>query len=315
MTQTNHPDPEEGAMSEQDTTETPTTEPPTTEGGATQGEAPPQTSQTPQSDAEDRHETPADVPLADQLRALKDEQAAYDAKLVEKAIADLEKLIGEVEAAKAGYTKADYDKLVAAQAALEAERKTLVKALEAALGDDIDAVKEVEASALGAIDQAAREVSVTSVALATKTVEAQATATAMAQAQAALDRWRKPKDSIEKRHKAAAALIEDIKKLRNGPHRGEAYWKLALGDRDRQGAQGFLHLLLKDPPDIAKPDNLDGKIVAAWDAFKAARAVDAAAQAELQGAQAAHKAAKADYDTKTKTIIDALAAREAPPAA
>ncbi|MGB3315254.1 MAG: hypothetical protein WBB85_12640, partial [Albidovulum sp.] len=188
-----------------------------------------------------------------------------------------------------------------------------------ALGDEIDAVKEVESDALGAIDRAAQEVSATAVALATKTAEAQGTAAALAQAQAALDRWRKPKDSIEKRHKAAAALIEDIKKLRNGPNRGEAYWKLALGDRDRQGAQGFLHLLLKDPPDIVKPDALDGKIVAAWDAFKSARATDAAAQAELQAAQAAHKAAKDDYDKKTKTIIktiiDALAAREAPPAA
>lgn len=298
-------------MSDQDTTETPTTE-----GEATQGETPPQ---TPQSEAEDRHTTPGEVPLADQLQALKDEQAAYDAMLVEKAIADLEKLIGEVEAAKAGYSKADFDKLVATQAAVEAERKTLLKGLEAALGDEIDAVKEIEASALAAIDQAAQEVSDTAEALATRTAEAQTTAAAMAQAQAALDRWRKPKDSVEKRHKAAATLIEDIKKLRNGHHRGEAYWKLALGDRDRQGAQGFLHLLLTDPPAIVKPDKLDGKIVAAWDDFKAARAVDAAAQTELKDAQAAHKAAKADYDTKTKTIIktiiDALAAREAPPAA
>lgn len=298
-------------MSDQDTIETPSTE-----GDAPQDEA---SLKTPSPKVEDRDEAPADVPLADQLQALKDEQAAYEAKLVEKAIADLEKLIGEVESAKKGYTNAEYDKLVAAQAALEAERKTLEKALEAALGDEVDAVKEVESDALGAIDRAAQEVSATAEALATRTAEAQGTSAALALAQAALDRWRKPKDSIEKRHKAAAALIEDIKKLRNGPNRGEAFWKLALGDRDRQRAQGFLHLLLKDPPDIVTPDALDGKIVAAWDAFAVARATDAAAQAELQAAQAAHKTAKDDYDKRTKTIIktivDALAAREAPPAA
>ncbi|MCP4448681.1 MAG: hypothetical protein GY811_25585 [Myxococcales bacterium] len=272
-----------------------------------------------QTETPRRHNPPQDASLEEQLAALKQEQAAFDAKLVAKAIADLEKLIDEVETAKKGYTQADYDALVAHQSALEDEMETLDKALKAALGDEIDEVMAIEATALEEIDAAGDKVEATAEKMSATIAVAEEKAAAMALAKAALDRWRRPADSIEKRQKAASALIEDIKKLRNGPHRGEAYWKLALGDRDRLGAQGFLQLLLKDPPQLVKPDELDGKIETAWAAFKQARAEAVAAQSEYEAAQAAHKAAKVDYDAKTKSIIktitDALAAREALPAA
>lgn len=272
-----------------------------------------------QTDAPCRHDPPQVASLKDQLAALKKEQAAFDAKLVEKAIADLEKLIDEVETAKKGYTQADYDALVAHQSALEDEMETLDKALKAALGDKIDAVEAVQVAKLEEIDAAAAKMETAADTASDMGVKAAKKAAKMAEAKAALDRWRKPADSIGKRQKAASNLIKEIWNLRNGPNRGEAYWKLALGDRDQLGAQGFLHLLLNDPPELVKPDHLDVKITAAWDVYNAASVEDAAAKADYAGAQADHKTAKADYHAKIKsiikTIIDALAALQAPPAA
>ena len=253
--------------------------------------------------------------LLDSLMAKRPDAVAAQ---VDADIADLTKLIAEVETAKAGYSKEAHAKLKAEEEYLKLETGKLSDSLKAALGPkEIDAIEQIEKNAVEEV-RAARAAADK----ARKDTEAKEGALADAQqdhaaAKARLDIWRKPADSIGKRLKQAQALLTQSKELRNGPHRGEAYWRLAMGEFDELADEEFLHLVLKLPPPIVPPDELEAKIVAAWGRYKQTRSAAVRAGVELENARAKQKAAEAVHAARSKSLVkaiaDALAKREAAP--
>ena len=97
--------------------------------------------------------------------------------------------------------------------------------------------------------------------------------------------------------------------------RGEAYWKLALGNHADVPGQEFLNIVLTRPPEVIQPNDLRGRIRSAWKEFREARIEAAKADAALVTAQAELKQKEADFADKSKNLIkaiaEALAKREA----
>jgi hypothetical protein len=267
-------------------------------------------------------ESSTEKSLQEQLQELKDSQSTAAAARAEAAqvgedIADLEKLIVEAEAAAASYEKL-HETLQDKEAQLKAESQALINALTAVLGTDgIAAIRGIVTEQIKVVTDAETARNDAQAAVDTARDDAAEKAKALENAKAELDTWRKPGASIDKRLKLAEGLISDIKKLRNGPNRGEAYWKLALGGHGQVPGQEFLNKVLEDKPEVIAPDALQDRILEAWNEFRAARTAAATSDATLGVAQQALKSAEADFAAKSKNLIKAtkgaLAEREAAP--
>jgi hypothetical protein len=274
--------------------------------------------------------------LADLLSALKEQRPEAAALQVDDDIADLEKLIADANAAKASYDEEAFNRLAAEQNRLIGEKDALKRSLVAALEEvevPVGDLEKIEGEQLCVVLNAKQAVEDAEALVETKKATAKEKSEEFADAKASLDLWRKPADSIAKRHKRAQTLIDEIKKLRNGPKRGEAYWKLALGCPQEitrfgcpeglsvQGCpeafseQDFLHKVLDLPPPIVDPADLETRITAAWTEFTDARRESVKANVDLENAEAILKTAKAEYADKSKNLIkaiaEALAVREA----
>jgi hypothetical protein len=265
-----------------------------------------QTPSTPETEKK-----PAEKSLEDQLKDLK--EAALDQ--VDANIADLTKLIEDTKKAEDEYKKV-YEQLKDQDIRLNTECGTVSSALKAALGGDagVEAVEKIVTAKLKAVSVAKVEHDKAKTAVESAKGNAETRAKDLAAAQAKLVTWRKPGDSIGKRLKKADGLIEEIKKLRNASRRGEAYWKLALGDHANVPGQEFLKKVLNAQPEVIHPDDLRGRIRTSWNEFKALRKEAATADAKLADAQADLKLKEAEFADLSKNLIkaisDALAERE-----
>ncbi len=265
-------------------------------------------------------ETGTDAPLglSDILKALLEKRPEAAAAQVEDDIADLTKLIAEVDAAKAGYTEEVYEKLKADEEYLNSETEKLRNSLKAALGQDaLGEIKKIEEDAVKAVRSAKNVLDAAKVIVDVTEEAVEDAEKELAVAKTKLDVWRKPAQSVGARLKQAQGLMATIKELRNGPNRGEAYWRLALGEFPELADQEFLHKVLEFPPPIVSPDELEPVIVAAWKNFKTKRTAAVRAGVELENAKAALKSAEADHAALSKNLVkaiaDALAEREAAP--
>ena len=282
----------------------------------------PETSETPETpeapetpEVLETQETPSEKNLEEQLAELKQRQAAAAVEQVDSNISDLIKLIEDTKKAEENYAKL-YDQLHDQETRLKTERDTLSSALQAALGHTgIGEVKAIVTKKVNEVSDAQTARDTVKTAVDTAQTNADARAKDLAAAQAKLDMWRKPGDSIGKRLKVAEGLIEEIKKLRNTGGRGEAYWKLALGDHADVPGQEFLNTVLSHQPEVISPDDLRERIRTAWNEFRAARTEAAKADAALATAQTELKQKEADFADKSKNLIkaiaEALAKREA----
>jgi len=252
-------------------------------------------------------ETPQVQGLDEQLAALKEKQAEAAVDQLDSNIADLAKLIEDTKKAEEDHAKA-YDQLKDQATRLKSERDTVKNSLEAALGNaGIEAVRDVVREMVKQVSDAQAEHDAAKDAVSKAQSDADAKSKALATTQADLDMWRKAGDGIGKRLKAAETLLEEIKKLRNASRRGEAYWKLALGDLADVPGQEFLDKLLERQPEVLHPDDLRNRIRESWNLFRAARKESAMADAVLASAQADLKEKEADFAGKTRNLVKAIA--------
>lgn len=259
--------------------------------------------------------TPEAKSLEEQLADLKAKQAAAAVEQVDSTISELTKVISDVQKAEAEYVKV-YDQLKDQENRLKAERDAVSAALQAALGTPgVEAVKTIVLDKVKVVADAQTARDTAKLAVDEAQITAGARAKRLTEAQATLDAWRKPGDGISKRLKTAETLLDDTKKLRNGGRRGEAYWKLALGDHASIPGQDFLNQVLNVQPEVIAPDKLRDRIRTAWNEFLEARIAAATASAALAAAQDDLKQKEAELANESKNLIkaitDALAEREA----
>ena len=205
---------------------------------------------------EAREPQPEEQSLENQLDELEQKQEA--AAAAEANYAGLEKLIEEANKAEGDYAEA-YDQLQDRETRLTTEQDALSKALEAVLGSRVEEVKTIIGEKVKAVSDAAGARDEARAAVEEAQSNVDQAAEEMAALQAKLDMWRKPVVSMDRRLKVAEGLIEEIKKLRNAGKRGEAYWKLVLGDHVGEPGkkflegQEFLNAVLDREPKVIRP--------------------------------------------------------------
>ena len=281
-------------------------------------------------DGEDPGSDDAFGELQGRLEQLEEEKSEFEEQSVDANIADLTKLIADATKAKKDYEDA-YADLKAEDDRLKSFKNNTKPDLEHILQTaGVDAVKQIVADAVSAIEAATENVRTLKgyVPVAGKPNEKwrrgevgdaelalEQAKTELAKKETKLDHLRGLAKAVGDRHKAMKAAETEILKLGRSGQPATAYWLLTQAElKDK-----FEHVVIEGDtffsgmvePQVIKSNKLEDEIWAAWKEFETARQVKTAAEATLKTKQNALKEAeKTLSDLKKdigKTIKDALA--------